>query len=151
MENAVACVLSSDFADNPNCGSGRFAQISGFEFVYSTMGDAMIQDIDGNLVQPGTRVQEIVLDDGTVIVSDGEVQPGEDITIATIDFLATGGDQYPFRGAPYTSIGATYQQALAQYINLWLSGLIRASHYPEGGEGRITRIDYAFIPAVASP
>ncbi|MFN2141247.1 MAG: bifunctional metallophosphatase/5'-nucleotidase [Candidatus Promineifilaceae bacterium] len=151
MENAVACVLPADLVDNPNCGTGRFAQISGFEFVYSTRGEGMIQDVDGNLVRPGTRVLEIVLDDGTIIVSDGEVQPGANITVATIDFLANGGDQYPFRGAPYTSIGATYQQALAQYIELGLAGLIRSSAYPEGGEGRITRIDYAFIPAVASP
>ena len=151
MENAVACVLDSDFADNPNCGSGRFAQISGFEFVYSTLGDAMMEDIDGNVIQSGTRVLDLVLDDGTVIVEDGEVQPGENITIATLNFLAGGGDQYPYRGAAYTNLGATDQQALSQYIELGLGGLIRASAYPEGGEGRITRIDYAFIPAVTSP
>ena len=34
LENAVACTQGSDFAVNPNCGSGRFAQVSGFSFVW---------------------------------------------------------------------------------------------------------------------
>jgi 5'-nucleotidase len=151
LENAVACTQPSDFDDNPNCGSGRFAQISGFKFVYSTLGDGMIQDVDGNVVQPGTRVMEVVLDSGQTIVLGGVVQPGPDINIAISTFLANGGDQYPFRGADYTTVGNTYQQALAGYINLALGGLIRTSQYPEGGEDRITRIDYRFMPVVISP
>jgi 5'-nucleotidase len=35
----------------------------------------------------------------------------------------------------------TYQQALSQYIVEDLSGLITAADYPEGGEGRITRLN----------
>ncbi len=151
VENAVSCTLSSDFDDNPNCGSGRFAQISGFSFEWTPMGEGMIQDVDGNVIQPGTRVTEIALEDGTVIVTGGEVQAGDDINVATANFLAGGGDQYPFRDAPFTSVGATYQQALSSYINPGLAGYISASAYPEGGEGRITRIDYAFMPAIVAP
>lgn len=44
------------------------------------------------------------------------MQPGDDIVIATIDFLARGGDQYPYRGTPFTSIGDGYQQAVYNYI-----------------------------------
>jgi 5'-nucleotidase/UDP-sugar diphosphatase len=151
LENAVACILDADIMENMNCGTGRFAQVSGFEFVYTTIGDNMIQDVDGNVLQPGSRVQEVILDDGTVIVQDGEVVDGDPINIATSDFLVGGGDQYPFRGADYTAVGATYQQALASYINPGLGGLIRTSQYPQGGEGRITRIDYAYMPVAVSP
>ena len=150
LENAVACTQDVDIVNNINCGTGRFAQISGFSFVYTNSGDAMVQDVDGNLLQPGTRVLEVVLDDGTVIVTGGEVQPGDDIHIATTHFLAGGGDQYPFRGAPFTSVGATYQQALASYIDSGLSGLISKAGYPEGGEGRITFKGFTYLPAVSA-
>jgi 5'-nucleotidase len=119
-------------------GTGRFAQIAGFSFEYDPTQTPMLIDVDGTVLVPGSRVQEVVLDDSTVIVSGGSVVPGPDLTVATIDFLATGGDQYPFRGAPYTTLGVTYQQALASYIVDDLGGAITAADYPEGGEGRIT-------------
>lgn len=129
MENAVSQV---EFA------SGRFAQISGFTMVYDPTGTPQELDEDGNVITPGSRVLEITLDDGTPIVSGGGVVAGDPLTIATIDFLARGGDQYPYRGAPFTSLGVTYQQALRDYIIEPLGGLISAADYPEGGEGRIT-------------
>jgi 5'-nucleotidase len=139
LENAVACTQSADFA-NPLCGSGRFAQVSGVSFTWTASGTAMVIDGAGNVVTPGTRVLDVVLDDGTVIVSGGVVQAGPDITIATADFLARGGDQYPFRGAPFTTVGVTYQQALSNYIVNGLGGSITAAQYPEGGEGRILNL-----------
>ena len=48
------------------------------------------------------------------------------------------GDQYPYRGADFTALGVTYQQALANYIIDALAGVISAGDYPEGGEGRIS-------------
>jgi 5'-nucleotidase len=144
LENAVSRV---EFVD------GRFAQVSGFSFVFSQFGDPQELDDDGNVVVPGSRVLHVELDDGTVIVEDGMVVPGDDLTIATIDFLARGGDQYPYRGAPFTALGATYQQALSNYIETGLSGLITAEDYPEGGEGRIVELEVydVFMPIVASP
>ena len=139
LENAVACTQPADFA-NPLCGSGRFAQVSGFSFTWSASGTAMVIDGAGNVVTPGTRVLDVVLNDGTVIVAGGVVQPGADVTIATADFLARGGDQYPFRGAPFTTVGVTYQQALSNYIVNGLGGSITAAQYPEGGEGRILNL-----------
>jgi hypothetical protein len=85
-------------------------------------------------------VVDVTLDDGSVIVAAGVVVDGAALNIATIDFLARGGDQYPYRGAPFTNVGATYQQALANYIVDGLGGEITAADYPEGGEGRITRL-----------
>jgi 5'-nucleotidase len=129
LENAVSRV---------EFGDGRFAQVSGFSFSWDPTGTPQILDADGNVVTPGTRVVDVMLDDGTMIVSAGALVDGPALNIATIDFLARGGDQYPYRDAPFTNIGVTYQQALANYITDGLGGLISAADYPEGGEGRIT-------------
>jgi 5'-nucleotidase len=120
---------------------GRFGQVSGFSFTYDVNGTAQVVTDDGVVITPGSRVQSMVLDDGTVIVENGTVVDGPDVAIATNDFSARGGDQYPFRGLPFTTVGVTYQQALSQYIVEDLSGLITAADYPEGGEGRITRLN----------
>jgi 5'-nucleotidase len=37
-------------------------------------------------------------------------------------------------------LGASYQQALSNYIVDGLGGLISAADYPEGGEGRTTQL-----------
>jgi hypothetical protein len=103
LENAVAFTQSADFTTNPDCGSGRFAQVAGLDFPWSASGDGQI-------------------------------------LVAISDFLATGGDQYPFRGAPFTTLGRTYQQTLQTYIEDSLGGLITASDYPAGGESRITEL-----------
>ena len=132
LENAVSAV---EFT------SGRFAQVAGFSFTYDALGVAQVLDADGTVVTAGTRVTDVVLDDGTPIVLGGAIVPGPALNIATIDFLAKGGDQYPYRGAPFTTLGVTYQQSLANYIVQGLGGLISAADYPEGGEGRITRIN----------
>lgn len=119
-------ILENAVSDLP--GGGRFAQVSGFSFEY---------DADG---ADGARVMKVTLDDGTLIVDGGVVQAGASLTVATIDFLARGGDEYPFNDAPFTTLGVTYQQALANYIENGLGGLISAADYPEGGEGRITEL-----------
>jgi 2',3'-cyclic-nucleotide 2'-phosphodiesterase (5'-nucleotidase family) len=132
LENAVSRV---------EFGDGRFAQVAGFSFVYDAAGTPQVVDAGGNVTTPGTRVREVVLDNGTLLVSGGTVVPGDALTIATIDFLARGGDQYPYRGAPFTTLGVTYAQALQNYIEIGLGGFVLAADYPFGGEGRITRIN----------
>jgi len=118
LENAVSALP----------GGGRFAQVSGFSFVYD------------DAAADGARVTEVTLDDGTMIVVGGVVQAGPSLTVATIDFLARGGDDYPFDGAPFTTLGVTYQQALFNYIVDGLGGTITAADYPVGGEARITEL-----------
>jgi 5'-nucleotidase len=135
MENAVSNVENTD---------GRFAQISGFTLEYDPDGTAQVLDDDLNVTTAGSRVVTITLDDGTEIVSNGTVMSGApDVSIATINFSAAGGDQYPFRGAPFTTLGVTYQQTLANYITdtNGLNGTIAAADYPEGGEGRISTVE----------
>jgi 5'-nucleotidase len=131
LENAVSRV---------EFGDGRFAQISGFSFTYDLTGTPQVLDASGNVVTPGTRVVSAMLDSGDPLIAGGAVVPGPALTVATIDFLARGGDQYPFRGAAFTTLGVTYQQALEHYISIGLSGLITAANYPEGGEGRVVRL-----------
>jgi 5'-nucleotidase len=132
LENAVSRV---------EFGDGRFAQVAGLEMVWNSTGAAQVLDAAGNVVAPGERVRHVQLADGTPIVEDGEVVPGPALNVATIDFLANGGDQYPFRGAPFTRLGLTYQQSLQGYLTGALGGLITAARYPAGGEGRILRDD----------
>jgi 5'-nucleotidase len=131
LENAV-----SQLEDT----AGRFAQVAGFKFAYDLGGTAQVVDDDGNVLTAGTRVKTVILDDGTVIVEDGEVVANAPaISIATIDFLARGGDQYPYRGADFTSLGITYQQALADYVRDGLDGRIAGSQYASGVNERIFR------------
>lgn len=128
LENAVSRIAPPPGA--PTSGNGRFAQVSGFRFTYN---------VD---LPPGSRVTGVVLDNGPVIVSDGMVVEGaEPISIATIDFLARGGDQYPFGDLPFVNLGVTYQQALETYLIEGLGGVISADRYPVEGQGRIVRLD----------
>lgn len=136
LENAVSRVEFSD---------GRFAQVAGFRFTWNPAGTPQLLNADGTVATAGTRVKDVVLDGGTAIVSGGVVQAGNPIDIAIIDFLARGGDAYPFRGAPFIVLGVSDQQALFNYITAQvadggLGGLIIADEYPEGGEGRVTRL-----------
>jgi 5'-nucleotidase / UDP-sugar diphosphatase len=136
MENAVSRIENGD---------GRFAQVAGFSFTFDRAGTAQLLDAEGNVTTPGSRIVGLTLDDGTVVVNGGTVQPGADIVIATIDFLARGGDQYPFRGADFTNVGVSYQQAVLNYVvaaaaESGLEGAILAADYPEGGSGRISDV-----------
>ena len=128
LENAVSRV---EFVD------GRFAQVAGFKFVYNPA------------LAAGSRIVSATLNDGTPIVANGTVVNGApNISIATIDFLARGGDEYPYNGAAFTNLGLTYQQTLSNYIVEALEGRITAAQYPEGGEGRITTVTNAAALAV---
>ncbi|MCZ6776197.1 MAG: 5'-nucleotidase C-terminal domain-containing protein, partial [Ignavibacteria bacterium] len=137
LENAVSRVKTV---------RGRFAQIGGFVMTWDPSGTAQVLDANGNPTTAGTRIVLVTLDDGTPIVVNGTVVAGApDLHISTIDFLARGGDQYPYRGAAFTSVGVTYQQALANYITQLPNSLIAAADYPEGGEGRITEFPHPFV------
>jgi len=131
VENLVSRIPLAD---------GRFGQIGGFGFTYDSTRTAQVVNDAGTVLTPGDRVRSLVLDDGTVIVADGAVVAGPGVAIATNDFSARGGDQYPFRGLPFTTVGLSYQQALSDYIVEDLAGLVSAADYPEGGEGRIVRL-----------
>ncbi|WP_425440442.1 bifunctional metallophosphatase/5'-nucleotidase [Prauserella shujinwangii] len=121
--------------------AGAFMQVSGLRFTYDTSRTAqVVAEGTSTIVTPGERVRDVVLDDGTVLVADGEVVAGPPVSVATNDFSARGGDGYPFGDLPFTSVGTTYQQALQRYLVEGLSGTVPADRYPEGGTGRITAL-----------
>ena len=84
---------------------------------------------------PGERVRELILDDGTALVTGGVTQ---DVTvdIVGLNFSLGGGDAYP--AVPFTNLGISDQQSLQNYIENDLGGSVTAAQYPRGGEGRIT-------------
>ena len=126
----------------PGAG-GQFPQVSGFTFTYDPSAPARETDRAGDcslIGNPGSRIREVTLDDGTAIVRDGAVVPGDPVVLATIDFLANGGDCYPLAGIEFTKLGVSYQQALADYIAEDLGGTITAADYPAGGDNRIVAL-----------
>lgn len=123
---AVEHGLSGDIVDGVLEPEGRFAQAAGYTVTYDPAQPA------------GDRVVDLVLDDGTRLVTAGEptgMLP--EISVASIDFLLRGGDDYPFAG-DFTLFPVTQQDAFETYLAEDLGGVVSAADYPEGGEGRIT-------------
>jgi 2',3'-cyclic-nucleotide 2'-phosphodiesterase (5'-nucleotidase family) len=78
-------------ASGPGATPGRFPQVGGMSFSF---------DVEQ---EPGSRVQSLAVlnEDGSVfdvVVQDGELvgDPERTFRMVTLDFLANGGDQYPF-------------------------------------------------------
>ena len=120
----------------PDPGDGGFAHLAGASVVIDPSFPARDADQNtGEQFAPGQRVRELVLDDGTVLVTGGVTQ---DITvdIVGLNFSLNGGDAYP--AVPFTNLGISDQQALQSYIEDTLGGTVTAAQYPTGGEGRIT-------------
>lgn len=109
MEHSVAASTPTGSAQ------GRFAQVSGMQVVYDTT-----RTPRGTAVGSGDRIRRIVLDDGTVLVDNGQVVSPRVFSFATIDFTANGGDGYPFaaNGVVFENNvnTITYQEALASFI-----------------------------------
>ncbi len=139
--------------------SGQFPHVSGMTVVYDPEGTAQGIDRDGDcgLIEPsGSRLRSVTLDNGTQVVSDGEVVPGDPIALSTVDFLANGGDCYPLGDMTFTRLGVTYQQALADYIAEDLNGAISVERYPVDGGNRVSAIaapetEASYISYVVQP
>ena len=127
-------------------GTGRFAHLSGMSVVYNITDQAMVLDNDGNIVTAGERIKSVILDDGTVLIQQGEVVFNGTIDIATLNFLAAGGDQYfdpdyLSQAYSFTNLGATDQQSLADYISSFNnSDLASDSRYDLTADGRIIAV-----------
>jgi len=127
---------------------GRFPQLAGLRVVYDST------------LPAGSRIVSLVLDDDTVLVRDGRVvADARTISFATIDFLANGGDAYPFGllGVDFENLTTTltYQEALANFIAApvsegGLGGFISAQVYGPSNafdrRGRIVDLAVATVP-----
>jgi len=121
LENAVSGSVPGDLV-----GAGRFLQVSGLRFSWDPSAVA------------GSRVVDAVLEDGTPLINDGVVVSSLLLNIATIDFLANGGDGFSiFTSYSFTASTYLYRDALTNYIQNGLGGLVTSADYPVGGEGRI--------------
>jgi 2',3'-cyclic-nucleotide 2'-phosphodiesterase (5'-nucleotidase family) len=112
LEHAVA-------ASGPGATPGQFAQIGGIAFSYDPTRQARLFDGQGNQTRPGERVQSAALIDADgdivdVLVANGSIEgdPGRAIRLVTLNFLADGRDNYPFR----TFVAA--DPAFAQRVDL---------------------------------
>jgi len=104
LENGVSgIVLDDDFEiDYELSAQGRFPQVSGFTFVYDPSAPV------------GVRVVSITLDDGRELSPDDNTTA---ISLASIDFIMTGGDQYiVLDGIPVLRELGAADEALTEYI-----------------------------------
>jgi 2',3'-cyclic-nucleotide 2'-phosphodiesterase (5'-nucleotidase family) len=90
-------------ATAPGATPGQFPQVGGISFSFDANQQAIAFDDMGNVTTDGDRVRSLAIlnDDGSiadVIVEDGELQgdPNREIRLVTLNFLAGGGDGYPF-------------------------------------------------------
>jgi 2',3'-cyclic-nucleotide 2'-phosphodiesterase (5'-nucleotidase family) len=113
LENAVSNVERVD---------GRFAHVSGMTYEWNSTGAPNVD-----------RVRKITV--GSVVVYDatlpgGFPDPAATFDVATIDFLARGGDGYDFGGLPLTTLGVTYEQSMLNFLAGPLAGVITEAQYP---------------------
>ncbi|MEL6977883.1 MAG: bifunctional metallophosphatase/5'-nucleotidase [Pseudomonadota bacterium] len=95
LEHAVA-------ATAPGVTPGQFAQVAGVKFSYDPSGVAQQLGDDGAVLTAGSRiVNAAIVDEAgdvvTTLIENGVVQdPASEVRIVTLDFLAGGGDGYPY-------------------------------------------------------
>ena len=92
---------------------------------------------------PGKRIKQIKLSNGDFIVSNYKiVQYAPYVNIATLNFLARGGDDWDFGKGKKINIGVSTQNTLVDYISEsnklgGLNKLILKKQYPPEGNNRI--------------
>ncbi len=141
-------ILETAYGQLPE-SSGGFVQIAGMTVQLEFSRAANVPGDDPN---PSVDVTSVVLDDATVVVAGGVAQPGVTVDVATIDFLAGGGDGLPVdQTLDITPVGVSYQQALENYLKAevadgGLGGTIAAADYPVVPLGGGTRIQITENP-----
>ena len=118
---------------------GQFPQVGGLSFSFDANQQAIEFDDNGNVTTEGNRIRTLGItnEDGKIvdlIVRNGEIQgnANREIRIVTLDFLADGGDGYPFdafgenrvdlattltdAGAATAAAPGTEQDALAEFL-----------------------------------
>jgi hypothetical protein len=118
MERSVAQLNDTLFTWN------QFLQLSRLHMSWDTR------------AEPGRRIIDAILDDGTHLIDDGAIVSGRLLDVATNSFLAAGGDHYSMLVGPNLDSGFTDQEALGSYIVTAPAGTVSASDYPAGMNDR---------------
>jgi 5'-nucleotidase len=140
---AVRQIIEEGAIRLPASGDGGFTHVSdGTTVVIDSSFPARDADQNtGEEIAPGQRVRELVLADGTVVVTGGVTQ---DVTVdlVQLNFSIGGGDAQPdltdIPGVTVTILPVSDQQSLQNYIEDNLGGVVSAADYARGGEGRLT-------------
>lgn len=134
-------------------GTGRFAQVSGMSVVFDIGAQELVLDVDGNVITAGERILQVMLEDGTMLIDGGMViDSAATIDIATLNFLALGGDQYfdeDYLSQDYgfTNLGITDQQSLAAFIESFNGqdlAIVNNGAYDSVADGRIVAVPEPF-------
>ncbi|MFZ4683332.1 MAG: bifunctional metallophosphatase/5'-nucleotidase [Terrimicrobiaceae bacterium] len=137
LENSYSRTTDSDPGSGitPVSGEGRFAHIAGFSVVYDISQPGFLFNNAGVPTAGGNRILDITIG-STPYLTAGTwlVDPtSTTVDVATLGFLANGGDQY-FRTASggtstylsqlysFTSLGVTDQNALQSYMQFMAAG-----------------------------
>lgn len=115
-----------------NVGGGQFGHWSGLRFSYDPKAAAGSRIVDVFLTGLPGDAEQLIIDDGAV------VSGAPAIDLATIDFLAEGGDAYPLTDLAFTDFLVTYKQALENFLTesgthgglAGLGGLVDGTRYP---------------------
>ncbi len=103
---------------------GQFPQVGGIHFSFDPNGTAQVLGDGGTVLTEGTRIQNVSLIDenGTptlLLIEDGVVTAGapESIKVVTLNFLAGGGDGYPFSEfSTVSDLMIGEQEALSNFL-----------------------------------
>lgn len=131
LENAYSQTTDADAGPgiNPSGTGGRFARIAGLLVVYDITAQGMVLSSSGTVLTPGARIRDIAIG-GTPYLQGGSwlVDPlALTFDVATLEFLARGGDQY-FNADHlsqtylFTTLGVTDQNALQSYVQTLAGG-----------------------------
>ncbi len=137
LENAYSRTTDSDPGSGitPVSSEGRFAHIAGMSVTYDISQTGFLFSSNGTTTAGGNRVTDITI--GSTVYLDGGVWTVDanatTVDVATLGFLAYGGDQY-FRTASggsstylsqlysFTSLAVTDQNAFQTYLEFMADG-----------------------------
>lgn len=124
-----------------NEGGPEFLQMTGLQLEWDPNGTAQVLDADGEVVTPGTRVRQLRIRGGSILVEDGVVrEDARTLAVATTDALARGLLGNPAFGSGRTLLGISLPQAFDRFLVEALRGSIRAGDFPVDGRERIIRV-----------
>lgn len=116
--------------------NGRFLQVAGLRLVWDRMSTPLTRNAAGEIVEPGERVRDLTLADGTQLVAAGTLVDGPPIALVAPGALFRGEGGFEFSASPRflpVGLGA----ALRGYVTGGIEGRITAERYPEEAGGRI--------------